>query len=75
LGITLAFVAAVSWVFGKTAWDQMDSKDPSKLFAYEVFTTVRATIPHFAQNGAGKVAGAEKSRSWFSRRGREAAEK
>ena len=75
LGMTLAFTAATSWVFGKTAWDQMDSKDPSKLFAHEVFTTVRATVPRFSKNGAGEVAGAEKPRSWFSRRDDDAAEK
>jgi len=75
LGTAFALAVASVWVFGKTAWDQMDSKDPSKLFAQEVFTTVKATIPHFSQNGAGEVAGTEKSRGWFSRRGRDLTEK
>jgi len=75
LGTAFALAFASVWVFAKTAWDQVDSKDPSKLFAQEVFTTVKATIPHFSQNGTGKVAGTEKSRRWFSRRGRDLTER
>jgi uncharacterized protein involved in exopolysaccharide biosynthesis len=75
LGMTLAFAAATTWVFGKTTWDQTDSNDPRKLFAQEVFTTVKATIPHFSQNGKGEVAGAEKSGRLFRRRGQDAAQK
>jgi uncharacterized protein involved in exopolysaccharide biosynthesis len=67
LGTAMAFAAATTWVFGKTTWDHTDSNDPRKLFAQEVFTTVKATIPHFSQNGTGKTAGAEKSRRWFRR--------
>jgi capsule polysaccharide export protein KpsE/RkpR len=68
MGMALAFGAATTWVFGKATWEQTDSNDPRKLFALEVFTTVKATIPHFSQNGTGKTAGAEKSRRWFRRR-------
>ena len=68
LGTAMAFAAATTWVFGKTTWEQTDSHDPRKQFAQEVFTTVKATIPNFSQNGAGKIAGAEKSRRWFRRR-------
>jgi hypothetical protein len=75
LGMTLSFAAATTWVFGKTTWDHADSSDPRKQFAQEVFTTVKATIPHFSQNGKEKVADPEKSRRWFSRRGQDAAQK
>ena len=76
LGSAMALAAATTWVFGKTAWEQTDSNDPRKLFAQEVFTTVKATIPHFSRNGSGEVAGAEKSRRWFRRRsGEDAAPK
>jgi hypothetical protein len=77
LGITLSFAAATTWVFGKTAWDQVDSNDPRKQFAQEVFTTVKAAIPHFSQNGnaKGEFAGVEKSRSWFRRNGRDVTQK
>jgi capsule polysaccharide export protein KpsE/RkpR len=71
MGMALAFGAATTWVFGKTTWDQTDSHDPRKLFAQEVFTTMKATIPHFSKNGSGEVAGAENSRRWFRRRGGE----
>jgi hypothetical protein len=70
----LAIAAATTWVFGKTTWDQTDSNDPRKLFAQEVFTTVKAAIPHFSQNGTGEIAGAEKSRRWFRRRDQDAQE-
>lgn len=68
LGTAMAFAGATTWVFGKTTWEQTDSNDPRKQFAQEVFTTVKAAIPHFSQNGAGKTAGAERSRRWFRRR-------
>ena len=75
LGMTLSFAAATIWVFGKTTWDRADSNDPRKQFAKEVFTTVRAVIPHFSQNGKREIAGAEKSRLWFRRRGQDEAQK
>jgi uncharacterized protein involved in exopolysaccharide biosynthesis len=75
MGMTLAFAAAITLVFAKTSWDQTDSNDPRKLFAEEVFTTVKATIPHFSQNGAGEGAGAERARRGFSGRGQDAAQK
>jgi uncharacterized protein involved in exopolysaccharide biosynthesis len=75
LGMTLSFAAATTWVFGKASWDQADSNDPRKQLAQEVFTTVKAAIPHFSQNGEGEIASAEKSRPWFRRNGKEAAQK
>jgi uncharacterized protein involved in exopolysaccharide biosynthesis len=75
LGMTLSFAAATIWVFGKTTWDRADSKDPRKQLAQEIFTTVKAAIPHFSQNGEGEAAGGEKSRPWFRRNGKEAAQK
>lgn len=69
MGMTLALTAATTAVFAKTGWDQTDSNDPRKLFAQEVFTTMKATIPHFSQNGSGEIVGAKKSQSWFSRHG------
>jgi hypothetical protein len=69
MGMILSFVAATTWVFGKTTWDHADSNDPRKQLAQEVFTTLRAAIPHFSENGSGVVAGPEKPR----RRGQDAA--
>ena len=53
LGTTLGLATATTWVFGKKIWEQTDSADPRKLFAQEVFTTVKASIPKFATNGSG----------------------
>jgi hypothetical protein len=71
----LSFAAATTWVFGKTTWDQADSNDPRKQFAQEVYTTVRAAIPHFSQNGEREIAGEERPRRWFRSRGQDAAKK
>jgi uncharacterized protein involved in exopolysaccharide biosynthesis len=75
LGTAFAFAVGSTWVFGKTAWAQTGSKDPRKLFAQEVFTTLRGAIPHSWENGRGEVNGAEKSRRWFRRRGQDTAQK
>jgi capsule polysaccharide export protein KpsE/RkpR len=69
LGTAFAFAFASTWVFGKTAWDQTESSDPRKAFAQEVFSTVKASIPQFAQNGSGDHSGIGKSWNW-TRRGR-----
>jgi capsule polysaccharide export protein KpsE/RkpR len=52
LGTTFAIAVATCWLFGKTAWDETDGDDPRKVFAQEVFTTLRARLPRFAQNGS-----------------------
>jgi hypothetical protein len=64
LGTALVFGLATAWVFGRTAWDQTDSKDPTKAFAQEVFTTMKASIPKFARNGSGNHSGIGESRNW-----------
>src|SRR5207302_438729 len=51
LGTAFAFAVATTWVFGKTAWEQTDSGDSRKVFAFEVFTTIKASLPKFARNG------------------------
>ena len=60
LGTAFAFAIATTWVFGKEAWDQTDSNDTRKVFAQEVFSTVRASLPKFAQNGSGSHSGTGK---------------
>jgi len=59
LGMTLAFAAATTWVFGKRAWDETDSIDARKVLAQEVFARVKARLPHFSRNGSGGHAGSE----------------
>jgi capsule polysaccharide export protein KpsE/RkpR len=52
-GTTLASISAAIWVFGKIRWDNVDPRDPRKLFAQEVFTTIKGRIPMLSQNGVG----------------------
>jgi capsule polysaccharide export protein KpsE/RkpR len=67
LGTALTFGLATTWVFGRTAWEQTDSNDPTKAFAQEVFTTMKASIPKFAQNGSGDQSGVGKLWNWTKR--------
>jgi len=75
LGTAFAFAIATTWAFGKAAWDRTGSDDPNKLFAQEVFSTVRAAVPRFSQNGTEGQANTTKSRIWFWRRGQGATQK
>src|SRR5262249_15748077 len=47
----LAFATATVFTFGQARWAEIDAQDPSKLFAQEVFQTVRARIPWTHSNG------------------------
>ncbi|MBZ5548470.1 MAG: lipopolysaccharide biosynthesis protein [Acidobacteriia bacterium] len=50
LGTALAFSGAVTWVFGSTVWQETDSRDPRKVFAREVLSTVSARLPLLLRN-------------------------
>jgi capsule polysaccharide export protein KpsE/RkpR len=68
LGTAFAVLMASSWIVGKTSWQQTDSADPRKAFAQEVFTTVRASLPKFVQNGSGNRSGEGRPASWSAHR-------
>jgi len=68
LGTALALVMAATSVVGKTTWEQTDSADPRKVFAQEVFTTVKASLPKFSRNGAGSHSVEEEPANSASRR-------
>ncbi len=53
LGTALAFLCGVVWVFGRRVWEQTDPTDPGKVFAQEVFDTVRNAMPWASRNGFG----------------------
>ncbi len=53
LGTALAFLCGVVWVFGRRVWEQTDQTDPGKVFAQEVFDTVRNAMPWASRNGFG----------------------
>jgi capsule polysaccharide export protein KpsE/RkpR len=51
MGFLLGLTLAMTWVLGKAQWDATDMADPRKIFATEVFTTMRASLPKFSRNG------------------------
>jgi len=55
LGGTLcSFIAGIAWIFGRSAWKQIDPQDPGKIFAHEIFETIKShnRIPsHNASDG------------------------
>ena len=53
LGTALALAGAIIWLFGNTVWCEIDSRDPRKVFAQEVFSTLSARVPLFSRNGSG----------------------
>jgi len=43
-GMILGIMFAMAWIIGRTRWDTVDENDPRKVFALEVFTTMRAQV-------------------------------
>jgi capsule polysaccharide export protein KpsE/RkpR len=66
MGTSVACAMGIAWVLTKSAWEVADPADPRKIFAQEVFTTVRARVPDFARNGSGKRSAGEHFNSWIS---------
>lgn len=65
LGTAFALAMGTTWIFAKTAWEQTDSADPRKMFAQDVFTTVKATVPKFVRNGSGNHSVEGNSAKWI----------
>jgi uncharacterized protein involved in exopolysaccharide biosynthesis len=53
LGVCGSCALGVGWVFGREAWKEADAHDPRKLFAQEIFATMKAELPVVSQNGSG----------------------
>ncbi len=68
LGAILGLGFACAWVLGNDAWQGTDAKDPRKVFAQEVFATMRARIPVFAQNGSAEHSENGSARGWLRMR-------
>jgi uncharacterized protein involved in exopolysaccharide biosynthesis len=66
LGTLLGLGVAITWTIAKTHWDAVEASNPRKVFATEVFTTVRANLPHFSRNGT--VADANGNSRWTWRK-------
>jgi len=64
LGTLLGIAVAMTWVVGKKQWDAVESTDPRKIFAVEVFASARASIPTFPRNGNSASANGRRSWRW-----------
>jgi capsule polysaccharide export protein KpsE/RkpR len=64
LGMLLGTGGAITWIIAKTRWDAVDASSPRKVFATEVFTTVRTTLPTFSRNGTGADSNGNSRWSW-----------
>jgi capsule polysaccharide export protein KpsE/RkpR len=53
LGTCVSLACAAAWIFGNAAWHETDAHDPRKVFAQEIFTTVKAKLPAVSRNGSG----------------------
>jgi len=53
LGTLLGIAAGLVWIRGKAYWDTVDTADPRKMFATEVFVTMHAGFRRFSRNGSG----------------------
>ena len=51
IGMVLALAWGITWVFGREAWETTDSADARKIFATEIWTDVRASLPWNSTNG------------------------
>jgi capsule polysaccharide export protein KpsE/RkpR len=68
LGTIFGLGFACAWVLGNDAWQGTDTKDPRKVLAQEVFATMRARIPVFAQNGSAEHSENGSARGWLRMR-------
>jgi len=67
LGTTFVLALAATWVFGNALWQETEADDPRKVFARDVFLTVKARIPRFSRNGSGTDSVSRKFWSWKRR--------
>jgi uncharacterized protein involved in exopolysaccharide biosynthesis len=54
LGTCLSLAAAMSWIFLASNWREIDTQDPRKILAREVFQTAKAGMLRRSQNGSGR---------------------
>lgn len=53
LGTSLSLGAGCLWVLGSARWQSTDRNDPRRVFAMEVFTSLKTQWPAFSRNGGG----------------------
>jgi uncharacterized protein involved in exopolysaccharide biosynthesis len=52
LGAILSVGFGATWILGKSAWEAVDSSDPRKAAAIEVWSDVHASLPWRSSNGS-----------------------
>src|ERR1700690_1066630 len=52
-GMFLSFSVCAVWIMCGDHWERLDPQDPGKLFAQEIYGTVRAHLPLARSNGLG----------------------
>jgi len=52
-GMFLTFSVCAVWILCGDHWERLDPQDPGKLFAQEIYGTVRAHLPSARSNGLG----------------------
>jgi uncharacterized protein involved in exopolysaccharide biosynthesis len=70
LGTAFGMSVALMWIYGETAWQKVDTADPRRVFAGEVFAAVLARLGRFSRNGNGAHAAERSSWRWKPRRQR-----
>jgi capsule polysaccharide export protein KpsE/RkpR len=53
-GAAVGLAAAAVWIIGDDKWQRTDPNDPRKVFALEVFSTVRSHVRGSSSNGLGE---------------------
>jgi uncharacterized protein involved in exopolysaccharide biosynthesis len=52
-GMFFWFLLGAAWIYCGARWERLDPQDPGKLFAQEIYGTVRAHLPSGFSNGSG----------------------
>ncbi len=50
-GMLLGLAAVMAWIVLRSRWDAVEVSSPGKVFATEVFTAMRTSLPRFSRNG------------------------
>ncbi len=69
MGAMLALVLGATWILGSSAWDSVDSKDPRKAVAIEVWSELHSNLPWNSQNGSSNGGPKQWLRNRFRRTG------
>jgi capsule polysaccharide export protein KpsE/RkpR len=65
LATALALIMGTAWLLARMAWQHTDSADPRRMFAEEVFATIRARVSRFDSNASRGRFVEEPIKSWI----------